>query len=158
MDSQNPNEQIRKRCDTAGYTRADIARHVGVSKFTVDNWFSAGRAIPPAKLRAIEALLAGGTMRVARYDDVMAFAVRLTPQEYQQLCAVAGAENLSAEEVESAVRELLQRTWDTLAEEVPQVVEEERALEAAEETMPAPALMPVPFIPAAHGNNGSPQC
>lgn len=151
MDSQNPNEQIRKRCDTAGYTRADIARHVGVSKYTVDNWFSAGRAIPPAKLRAIEELLAGGNMRAVSYDSVLAFAVRLTPQEYHQLCTVAGAENLSAEEVEAAVRELLQRTWDELAASVPKVVDDEVL------GMPAPSVMPVPYVPAARGQQG-PQC
>lgn len=120
----NPNEHIRKRCDAAGYTRADIARHVGVSKHTVDNWFSAGRIIPPAKMRAIEDLLAGGSAAVCSYDSVLAYAVRLTPTEYRQLCAVVGVENLSAEQVEAAVRELLQATWDELAESVPDVVED----------------------------------
>ncbi len=57
-------------------------------------------------------------------DEIRAFAVRLTPQEYSQLAAVAGVDNLSAEEAEKAVRELLQKTWDELANKVPHVVQE----------------------------------
>lgn len=119
----NINEEIRNRCDAAGFTRIDVALHVGVSKHTVDNWFSGGRCIPPPKLRAIEELLSGAHTNALQYDDVMAFAVRLTPAEYQQLCRVAGVEKLSAPEAERAVRRLLQETWDRLAVEVPPVVE-----------------------------------
>lgn len=121
----NPNEQIRKKCDAAGYTRREIAAHVGVSKHTVDNWFSAGRVIPPAKKRAIEELLNGCTPRHVSYDSVIAFAIRLTPAEYKKLCEISGAVGLSAEQAEKKVRELLQKTWDDLAQSVPQVVEEE---------------------------------
>lgn len=150
---QNPNEQIRNRCDAAGYTRADIARHVGVSKHTVDNWFSAGRVIPPAKARAIEELLRSGTQNGVSYDSVIAFAVRLTPAEYKQLCKAAGVENLTAEAAEAAVRRLLQRTWDQLADEVPDVVDENE-----NPTMPAPMMMPGVYVPAARGESGGPMC
>lgn len=121
---ENPNEILRKKCDAAGFTRAQIAAHVGVAKCTVDNWFSAGRVIPPAKTRAIEALLQEGNRRAISYDSVMAYAVRLTPAEYHQLCEMAGVEGMSAAEVEKAVRDLLQATWDELARTVPQVVED----------------------------------
>ena len=120
----NANDKVRRACDAAGYTRSDIAAHVGVSKHTVDNWFSSGRPIPPAKLRAINELLNGGCRLPVSYDAVMAFAVRLTPAEYRQLCEVSGARDLSPVEMEAAVRELLQRTWDDLADHVPVVVDE----------------------------------
>lgn len=151
---ENPNELIRKKCDAAGYTRADIAAHVGVSKHTVDNWFSAGRAIPPAKMRAIEELLQGGARRAVSYDSVMAYAVRLTPAEYQQLCEMTGKPNMSAAEVEKAVRELLQRTWDDLAATVPDVVEETEP----PTVMPGPSAFPGAYVPAARSGPQGPQC
>ena len=151
---ENPNELIRKKCDAAGYTRADIAAHVGVSKHTVDNWFSAGRVIPPAKVRAIEELLQGGTRRAVSYDSVMAYAVRLTPAEYQQLCEMTGKANMSASEVEKAVRDLLQRTWDDLAATVPDVVEEPEP----PTVMPGPSAFPGAYVPAARSGPHGPQC
>lgn len=129
MEKQN--DHIRKRCDDAGFTRAYIAAHLGVSKHTVDNWFSAGRPIPAAKMRAITELLQGKNRRAVSYDDVMAYAVRLTPSEYQQLCQIAGKPDMSPTEVEKLVRDLLQRTWDDLAASVPDVVEDD--LDAADD-------------------------
>lgn len=128
---EKPNDHIRKRCDDAGFTRADIAAHLGVSKHTVDNWFSAGRPIPASKMRAITELLQGKTRRAVSYDDVMAYAVRLTPAEYQQLCQIAGKPDMRPTEVEKLVRDLLQRTWDDLAASVPDIVEDD--LDAAED-------------------------
>lgn len=156
----NMNEKLRRDCDSAGFTRADIAAHIGVSKHTVDNWFSSGRPIPPAKLRAIKELLSGGQRTAVKYDDIMSFSVRLTPAEYRQLCSVVGAQEMSPAELERAVRDLLQKTWDELAKIAPNVVESD--LQAAENewnemVMPAPSVFPMPFplSPAAKSGRSS---
>lgn len=86
-------------------------------------------------MRAITELLQGKTRRAVSYDDVMAYAVRLTPSEYQQLCQIAGKPDMSPTEVEKLVRDLLQRTWDDLAASVPDVVEDD--LDAVEDDDPA---------------------
>lgn len=43
--------------------------------------------------------------------------------EYRQLCRVAGVEDMSASDVEKTVRELLQRTWDELAQAQKNIVD-----------------------------------
>lgn len=84
----------------------------------------------------------------------MAYAVRLTPAEYQQLCEMTGKANMSASEVEKAVRDLLQRTWDELAATVPDVVEEPEQ----PTVMPGPSAFPDAYVPAARSGPRGPQC
>lgn len=105
--SKKPNDGLRQECDAAGITRAEIASHLGISKSTVDNWFSAGRTIPPAKKRGIVELLQAGRRPAVQFDSVKAYIVRLTPAEYRCLCELSGVEEMSAEAVELALRGLL---------------------------------------------------
>ncbi len=135
-------------------TKKELAQKMGVTYTFMVEILNGKRPLSDATCAKFERLRAADA-RVCRYDDVRAFAIRLTEEEYRQLCVIAGAQSLSHEETEAAVRELLQRTWDELAANVPQVVEESGADDGA--VMPAPSVMPGVYMPAAHGNNG-PTC
>lgn len=109
------NQRLRSATELAGIRRAELASLLGVSLSTVNGWFSAGRTIPPAKQKAIAAIVRQVQDPEQHYDDIVAFSVRLTPAEWQQLCEVAGVESLSHLEAEKKVRELLQRAWKKLS-------------------------------------------
>lgn len=144
---------------THGLTKKELAARIGISYPFLVDILNGKRELSEATAAKFEVLRSEAT-KVCRYDDVRAYAVRLTPAEFQQLCAVAGVKDMSADDVEQVVRDLLQRTWDELAAAVPNVVEDEQhgELEAAENpTMPVPDAMPVPYVPAARGIRG-PQC
>lgn len=152
-----PNE-IEAWRSAHGLTKKELATQIGISYPFMVDILNGKRELSESTAAKFE-LLRSEAAKVCRYDDVRAYAVRLTPAEFRQLCAVAGVQDMTAEGVEKVVRDLLQRTWDALATEVPQVVEEERTLEAAEDpVMPAPTALPVPFIPAARGGRDTPQC
>lgn len=106
------NEELKRRLKQAGITRAAVAEATGSSLSTVTNWLSAGRPIPPHKMKQIERLLNAGPVP---YHAVMSFAVRLTRDEWEMLKQAAGVEQLDAESAEVAVRQLLQETWKRLA-------------------------------------------
>lgn len=108
------NQRLRSATELAGISRAELASLLGVSLSTVNGWFSAGRTITPVKQNAIAAIVRQAQNPEHRYDDVVAFAVRLTTAEWQQLCEVAGTESLSYQEAEKKVRELLQQAWKKL--------------------------------------------
>ena len=108
------NQRLRSATELAGIRRAELASLLGVSLSTVNGWFRAGRTIPPVKQNAIAAIVRQVQNTEHRYDDVVAFSVRLTPAEWRQLCEVAGAESLSYQEAEKKVRELLQQAWKKL--------------------------------------------
>lgn len=137
---QDANRRIKEALKQRGITRREVAEHVGVKLGTVNSWLSEGRPIPMPKLRAIESLIAAGNQRPAQFDDVVAFAVRMTPEEYRLLCRAAGVESLDPAAAERQVRAMLQETWNCLAREAPQVVGqaelEERYLTAAEPDSP----------------------
>lgn len=75
----NENDSLKKEIAQKGFSRAEIARELGVSILTVNNWLSAGRPIPPTKRRLIENLLKGENDRnivklsfsVAEYNLLM---------------------------------------------------------------------------------------
>lgn len=106
-----------------GLTKKELAAQIGISYPFLVNILKGKRELSESTAAKFE-VLRSETSKVCRYDDVMAYAVRLTPAEYQQLCKFAGVEGMSAPEVEKAVRDLLQATWDELAATVPQVVED----------------------------------
>lgn len=142
-----------------GLTKKELATQIGISYPFLVDILNGKRELSEATAAKFE-LLRGEAAKVCRYDDVRAYAVRLTPAEFRQLCAVAGVQDMTAEGVEKVVRDLLQRTWDDLAASVPDVVEDWQSgdLEAADEpALPAPDGMPVPYVPAARGPHG-PQC
>lgn len=61
--ANNENDSLKKEIVQKGFSRAEIARELGVSVLTVNNWLSAGRPIPPKKRRLIENLLNGENER-----------------------------------------------------------------------------------------------
>lgn len=111
-----------------GLTKKELASLLGISYTFLVNILNGRRDLSAATAAKFE-LLRKGDSRPRSIDDVMAFAVRLTPEEYQQMCEVAGARDLSPAEMEAAVRELLQRTWDALAARARDIVGE--SLESA---------------------------
>lgn len=108
------NEELKKELYDAGISREDVARHVGCSVSTVHNWLSAGRPIPPAKLRAIRELLNTGKAEPIQLDKPICFEVRLTPKEYRHLCQLAGWDKLDAEEASRQMTRLLQESWEMM--------------------------------------------
>lgn len=145
-------EDIEAWRKTHGLTKKELAAQMGITYPFLVNILNGKRELSAATAQKFKELC-GDAARVCRYDDVRAYAVRLTPTEFQQLCAVAGVQDMSAEDVEKMVRDLLQRTWDELAAAVPDVVEEPEA----PVVMPAPSVMPGTYMPAARGDHG-PQC
>lgn len=133
-----------------GLTKKELASQMGITYPFLVNVLNGRRELSETTAAKFE-LLRQDAARVCRYDDVRAYAVRLTPGEYAQLCELAGVQDMTAEGVEAVVRDLLQRSWDELAATVPEVVEEEAPV------LPAPSAMPVPYVPAARGPQG-PQC
>jgi transcriptional regulator with XRE-family HTH domain len=130
---EKDNNQIKQKLSDAGITRAQVARHVGVSLATVHNWLSAGRPIPTPKLRAINELLNGQAPAPARLDQPIAFEVRLTPSEYDHLCQLAGLEKLDAEAAARQMQKILQESWNMLAARAKNVVTVDSGdMEAAE--------------------------
>lgn len=105
------NQRLRSATELAGISRAELASLLGVSRSTVNGWFSAGRTIPLVRQNAIAAIVRQVQRPERKYDEIVAFSVRLTPSEWQQLCEVAGATTLSHEEAEKKVRELLMAAW-----------------------------------------------
>ena len=127
------NNQIKQKLCDAGISRAQVARHVGVSVATVHNWLSAGRPIPTPKLRAINELLNGQAPEPARLDQPIAFEVRLTPSEYEHLCQLAGLDKLDAEAASRQMQKILQDSWNMMAARAAKVVEVDSGdLEAAD--------------------------
>lgn len=115
-------------------TKKELARRLDITYTFLVDILNGKRDLSAATALKFQQLI-GEEARACRYDAVRAYAVRLTPAEFRQLCAVAGVTDMNAEEVEIIVRDLLQRTWDELAASVPDVVEEpaeERYLTAAE--------------------------
>lgn len=108
------NQRLRSATELAGISRAELASLLGVSRSTVNGWFSAGRTIPPVKQNAIAAIVRQAQNPERKFDEIVAFSVRLTPHEWQQLCEVAGVKDLSFKEAESKVRELLMTAWKKL--------------------------------------------
>lgn len=104
-----------------GWTKKELAERMGITYPFLVNILNGKREISSTTIAKFKLLR--GEERGDGIDAVRAFAVRLTPQEYHKMCAMAGAENLTAEEAEAAVRELLQKTWDSMASSVPQVVQ-----------------------------------
>lgn len=70
-------------------------------------------------------VLKNEAVRVCAYDEVRAFAVRMTTEEYQRLCHYAKVENMDAEQAENVIRKLLQDTFDNDAALLADVVTEE---------------------------------
>ena len=104
-------------------TKKELAAAMGITYPFLVDILNGKRELSAATAAKFEVLRAEKSA-VTSYDAVRAFAIRLTEQEYRELCAMVGAQNLTAEEAEDAVRRLLQNTWDKLAAEVPDVVEE----------------------------------
>lgn len=110
-------------------TKKELARRLGITYTFLVDILNGKRALSAATALKFQQL-SGKDVKACSYDDVMAYAVRLTPAEYHQLCKIAGKPDMSPAEVEKAVRDLLQQTWDELAATVPNVVEND--LDAAE--------------------------
>ncbi len=136
-----------------GLTKKELAAKLGITYPFFVNVLNGKRELSAAVAQKFEQLI-GDSSRPCRYDDVRAFAIRLTHTEYDQLCALAGTANMSASEVEKAVRDLLQRTWDKLAATVPDVVEEPEQ----PAIMPGPSAFPGAYVPAARSGPQGPQC
>lgn len=105
-----------------GLTKKELAESMGITYPFLVNILNGKRELSATTAVKFELLRCEEQKR--SIDEIRAFAVRLTPHEYSQLAAVAGVDNLSAEEAEKAVRSLLQKTWDELANKVPHVVQE----------------------------------
>ena len=109
------NQRLRSAVEMAGIRRPELASLLGVSVTTVNGWFSSGRTIPKLKQNAIEAIVKQARRPELKFDDIVSFSVRLTPLEWQRLCDIAGVAHLSPHEVETKVRELLQKAWNNLS-------------------------------------------
>lgn len=134
-------------------TKKELARRLGITYTFLVDILNGKRELSAATALKFQQL-SGEESKPCRYDDVRAYAVRFTPTEFQQLCAVAGVQDMSAEDVEKMVRDLLQRTWDDLAATVPDVVEEPEP----PTIMPGPSAFPGAYVPAARSGPRGPQC
>lgn len=112
---KNVNEELKQELYAAGISRKEIAGHVGCSLPTVNNWLTAGRPIPPAKLRAIRELLYKEGAPALQLDKPICFEVRLTPKEYKHLCSLASLDKLDAEQAAREMTRLLQASWEMKA-------------------------------------------
>lgn len=127
-------EQIKAWMIRRGYSQKQLAERLGVSPTYLSYVFTGKRQLSSSLILKFEQL-SGENQTKYSLDEIVSFAVKITPEEYALLCKKVGAEHLTAEECEMAVRELLQRTFNELAETSPQVVDlSDEDLEAAEET------------------------
>lgn len=139
-------------------TKKELAKKLGLSYSFLVDILNGKRELSEATVAKFERLRGDVQPVLCRFDDVCAYAVRLTPAEYRKMCAVAGVQDMTAPEVEAVLRDLLQRTWNDLAKNAPNVVE--GSLDSADHAdsslvMPAPSVLPMPFplAPAARGNS-----
>lgn len=126
-------EQIKAWMNRRGYSQKQLAEKLGVSTTYLSYVFTGKRPLSSSLILKFEQI-SGENQTKYRLDEIVSFAVKITPEEYNLLCKKVGAEHLSMEECEMAVRDLLQRTFDELAEAAPKVVDlTDSELEAAEE-------------------------
>lgn len=105
-----------------GLTKKELASKLEISYPFLVDILNGKKEISSATAAKFE-VLKRESVRVCAYDDVRAFTVRMTQEEYIQLCRYAKVENLPAEQAEKVVRDLLQKTFDEAAREVPKVVD-----------------------------------
>ena len=103
-------------------TKKELAEKLGVSYPFLVDMLNGKREVSAATSAKFECLKAE-QVRVCSFDDVRAFSVRMTPEEYMQLCRFAKVEDLSAEQAEKVLRDMLQATYDREARRVPNIVE-----------------------------------
>ena len=78
-------KSIKEWLTRQGYNRTWLASRLDVKKSTIDNWLSRGKPIPQRKLAALARLMAAPPE--VKYSDVIAVAVRFTPEEMEALLA-----------------------------------------------------------------------
>lgn len=153
MESVNKADILKNWLLGEGISRDTLAEELGVSKRTVDNWCS-GREIPPVKwARILERM----NKPAFCYSSVAVVPVRFTLSEWEQVKTKI-PQGVDAEEFLRAV--LLggaYRGAEGVTVETDDPIPCDSDLEAAEEVMPGPSEMPVPYIPAARGSSG-PMC
>lgn len=105
-----------------GLSKKALAERLGVSYPYLVNLLNGKAKLTDALAFKMEQLTKESRPKYG-LEEVVAFAVKMTPEEYALLCKKVGAEHLTAEQCEQAVRELLQKAFDELAESAPQVVD-----------------------------------
>lgn len=113
-------------------TKKELALRLGITYPYLVSILNGKQELSESVAAKFELMANGARKGASRYDDVRAFAVRLTNEEYEKLCLVAGAQDLTSEQAEAAVRDLLQRTWDKAVDSVGDPDEIGEALDAAE--------------------------
>lgn len=106
-----------------GLTKKELAAKLGITYPFLVNVLNGKRVLSAATAMKFQQLSRQHVKR-CNYDEVRAFAIRMTDAEFYALCRALGVEDMSPAETEKAVRDLLQATWDELAATVPQVVED----------------------------------
>lgn len=106
-------------------TKKELAEKLNVSYPFLVDMLNGKREISGATAAKFE-VLKNEAVRVSSYDDVRAFAVRMTNEEYQRLCQHAKVENMDAEQAENVIRKLLQETFDHDAALLADVLEEQQ--------------------------------
>lgn len=93
-------------------TKKELASRLDVSYPFLVDMLNGKREISTATAAKFE-VVKNEAVKVCAYDDIRAFAVRMTPDEYLRLCQYAKVEKLDAEEAENVIRNLLQTTFDS---------------------------------------------
>lgn len=75
-------QKIKDWLKTSGHSRDWLAAELKVSKSTVNNWLASVYPIPHAKKQLIKNIISPHTLPPLKHDDVIAFTVRFTPEEW----------------------------------------------------------------------------
>lgn len=104
-------------------SKKELAEQLGLTYTYLVGMLNGKRVLSAATAMKFQQL-SGKHVKRCNYDEVRAFAIRMTDAEFYALCRALGVEDMSPAETEKAVRDLLQATWDELAATVPQVVDD----------------------------------
>ena len=110
-------QKIKDWLKTSGHSREWLAEKLLVSKATIDGWLAPSRPIPSTKLAFIKKLMLPqkNTLPPIKHDDVIAFTVRFTPEEWAAMLPPEIDPNDQAA-AEKYVRKKLQEVIDETPE------------------------------------------